>query len=170
MIRFIFFMFLITAITVTAQIVKPVNPNIIMEVLSESKNIDDEDQYIQVQISCQTFDVVNTIFLSFENTPARWTVVSAQLNDELLWLLKAGTKTTHDKVLAWDFDESMRELKLFPSNWQVPYVLDLQLQMNMNDRGKIQTQYQDKIIVEADLITGDFSASPTGRGDIITLR
>jgi len=170
MIRYIFLTFFIAPIILSAQAVYPVNANIQVEVLTENKSVDDENQYIQVQLICQTSDEVNALNLRFEDRSARWTVVSAQLNGELLWLLKSSVRAPHENVLAWDFDENADQLNLFPANWQIPYVLDLQLQINMNSTEKPDNPLQEKVIVETSLPTGIYTASPTGRGDIITLR
>jgi biopolymer transport protein ExbD len=170
MIRFMFLILLVFTSTLIAQTVKTVTNNIKVEMLSESKNLEDGDQYIRVRLTCETPVTVNFYSLSFENTEARWTIVTAQKNSEELWLLKSSIKSNYDNVLAWTFDEETHQLQFYPPGWQIPYVLDIQLQMNLMNSEKTEKQFSDKLVVEADMETGVFSTSPTGRGNEITLR
>jgi hypothetical protein len=170
MIRFIFFTLIISVSMLSAQAIKPNNSNIKLEVLNEDINPDEKNQIIRLQLTCETPEEVKSYFIRFEKTPARWAVVSAELNGESLWLLKTNARVTNGKALAWDFENNTDQLRLFPFNWQTPYVLDLQLQSDIHNHSKENDYSEEKVVLEADLESDIYTASPTGRGNIITVR
>jgi hypothetical protein len=153
-----------------AQVIKPATTEIRHEVLDELIDVDQEDQTLNLQVTSLISAGVQYFNIGFEKIPARWSLISAQLNGETLWLVKANIHPGNEKVLAWDYNPDSKEIRLYPHGWPAPYVLDLQIQLNIE--GVVDTEQisDDNVLLEAELSAGAYLATPTGRGNKISLR
>jgi hypothetical protein len=170
MYRISVFLLMLLISSLCGQDIKPVTTEIRYEVLDELIDVDQEEQALNIQVTSLTLTGIKYLSIGFEKIPARWSLISAELNGEKLWLVKADIHPGNDKVLAWDYSPGSNQIRLFPHTWQAPYVLDLQMQLNFESRVDSQETSDERVLVEAELSGTAFLATPTGRGDKINFR
>jgi hypothetical protein len=150
-----------------SQQVKPVTADIALEVITQSLKLSQEPQRLVLKISCQSAQEIQCFDLKLTTVQAIWSVVSATLNDQSLWLIKSGMSVNQDKILAWDFSTEDSKLSLFTHPWQVPYVLQLELQVNLKNINELSEDYADNLILESIMSGESFQCSTIGRGNRI---
>ena len=165
----IFFLILLIG-SLPGQDIKPVTTDIRHEVLDELIDVDQEQQILNIQVTSLISSGVQYFAIGFKNFPARWSLISASLNGEILWLVKANVHPGNEKVLAWDYSPDSKQIRVYPHSWPAAYVLDLQMQLNFEDSFDTRENSDDIVLLEAELSGGAYLATPTGRGNKISLR
>ena len=137
----------------TESIEKTIQPQeLVMEI---NKNIQGQPGFMSV---------------GFENVESGLTLVSAKLNNDELWLINSAASSTNEKVIAWDFDEENSRLVLYPYNWNSPYVLELNIQVNLKNLSSIENSDNANVILTSKLSNEMVDALPTGNGNVIQIK
>jgi len=163
----VFFSFVLILGTSQSQQVKPITTDIALEVITESLKLSQEPQELILKISCQSAHEIQTLGLKFDSVQTKWSVVSATCNDQPLWLIKSGMRVNQDNILAWEFFAEDSKLSLFTPPWQVPYVIQLELQVNLKNVDENLKDYVDNLILEAIIAGESFQCGTIGRGNRI---
>ena len=99
-----------------------------------------------------------------------WTLVSARLNNESIWLVNADSKSERENVLAWNYDAEQSLLRLYPSDWQSGYDLELTVRVSILQPGLVKKSDTRSIALEADLGGTKYHCSPSGSGSDMTFK
>jgi hypothetical protein len=162
--------FLINLQFINAQSINQKTSEIQINVKTESIEKSIQPQELSLEISKNNQETPGFLSLGIENVESELTLVSAKLNGEELWLIKATTSSTNNKVVVWDFDKENSSLIIYPYNWNSPYVLDLNMQVNLKSISSIESNTSTSIVLTAEISSELFDALPTGRGNEIQIR
>jgi hypothetical protein len=162
--------FLLLSTVLFAQQENLITSEIKFEVDSESLQITEKPQTISVKIACESAEVVQFYNLRFAETDAVWSLISARLNGDSLWLIQSNSAPSQNKVLSWETEKSKSHLILFPASWQSGYVLELEIQINLEHTSNIVNDTDEKILLGANLPSGSYESSPFGRGNRISFK
>ena len=165
-----FLILMIYPFLLIAQDTKPTTSALTFEVLSTSLQMSKEPQNIRIIISCNGSQDIESLTLKMTQIKALWSVVSAKLNNQPLWLIKSENMSNKDDVLAWNLSAQDSELILFPNEWSTPYVMELEIQLNLNDPKISQKEASTNITMEASMAGESYHCSPTGRGNQLSVQ
>lgn len=165
-----FIAFLLFSTVLFAQEENLVTSEINFEVVSESLQITKKPQTVSVRITCGSGEFVQFFNLRFAETDAVWSLISARLNGDSLWLIQSNSAPSQNKVLSWETEKGKSQLILYPAAWQSDYVLDLEIQINLEKTSDIVKDTDDTILLGANLPSGSYECSPAGRGNIISVK
>jgi len=140
------------------------------EVLNDSLELTNKSQEISIQITNQMLRTPQSYSIAFENIECNWMLIDVKLNGEKLWLIKANTLATNEKVIAWNFDKRNSKLILYPYSWNSPYVLELIVQVNIKNSSSDKNKSSAEITLNAELGDVTIEAMPTGRGKNIEIK
>lgn len=129
-----------------------------------------QSQQLLVEINKNNNDTTGYFGIEIKNTESTLTLVSAKRNNEDLWLLNSKSSVANENVLAWNFDKNNSKLILYPYNWNSPYLLDLNIQVNLKNISTIESNSSPEIILTAEVEGKLFEANPTGQGNKIQIR
>lgn len=153
-----------------AQDTKPTTSSLTFEVLNTSLKMSKEPQNINILINCDGSQNIEAVTLKITQIKAVWSVVSAKLNDQSLWLIKSEDGGNKSNVLAWNLNTQDSELILFPNEWSTPYTMELEIQLNLDDIKNSQNEVPTTIIMEAIMAGISYQCSPTGRGNQLNMQ
>jgi hypothetical protein len=106
-------------------------------------------QNLNLSIACGSSEVIDVYRVTMSDTEVLWTVVSAELNGQPLWLIMNNGQSPRNNILAWDYDEEQKMLRFYPPPESNTYNLDLHLQINLLHSGSIQKKSTREVILEA---------------------
>ncbi len=161
--------FLLFSTVLFAQQENLVISEINFEVVSESLQITKKHQTVSLRITCGSGEFVQFFNLRFAGTDPVLSLISARLNGDSLWLIQSNSAPSQNEVLAWEFENSKCQLILYPAAWQSTYVLDLEIQINLEHSSNIVKDTDETILLGANLPSGSYECSPAGRGNRISL-
>lgn len=141
-----------------------------INVLTESLEKTKQPQELSIEVNKNNLESPKNISISIEDVQSNLTLVSAKLNNQDLWLINSTTAANNEKVVAWNFDEETDQIQLFPFNWNSPYILELNIQVNLKNLSALENQQSTNIILTSELSSGIYEALPTGNGSEIQLR
>ena len=168
--RIIFLVIMIIPFVLLAQDTKPNTSALSFEVLNEALKMSKEPQSIKILLNCDGSQDLELVIIKMPQMQAIWSVVSAKFNDQLLWLIKSQSSSNNSNVLAWDLDKQNSELILYPNEWSTPYVLELDIQLNMKDIQDSQKDTDETINMEAVIAGVSYHCSPSGRGNQLRMQ
>ncbi len=146
----------------------PVTQSVQVEVLTSELQKNSRAQNLHIKISCTTAQPGQKFLLDLNEINAVLVPIKASRDEDALWLVKANEANDNDIVLAWNANAE-DQLQLAPGAWTTPYEIDLQIQIsfsNLIDVPNITETQLDVIVVDGSL---ESLASPTGRGNQISL-
>ncbi len=167
---FKFIAFLLLSTVLFAQQENLVTSAIKFEVVSESLQITEKPQTVSVKITCGSGDFGKFFNLRIAKTDAVWSLISARLNGDSLWLIQSNSAPSQNEVLSWETEKSKSQLILYPAAWQSAYVLDLEIQINLEQSSNIVKDTDEMILLGANLPSGSYECSPAGRGNRISFK
>ena len=97
-------------------------------------------------------------------------IVSAKLDNEDIWLVNADSKSDRENVLAWEYDSDQNLLRIFPSDWQSGYDLELMVRLNILQPGLVKKNDTKSIALEADIGGTKYKCSSRGTGNDMTFK
>jgi hypothetical protein len=122
-----------------------------------------------LRINTTGVTTVENIDIRLAGIPGKLTLLYAEKSGEALWLIQSLGNAARDNVLAWNYTDSTGTLRIYPFSYTDPYVLTLEIQLNLNEKNISEANQQNSVMVETLLPNGVFAATVTGRGNIITL-
>ena len=108
--------------------------------------------------------------MKYANSSANWSLISALLNGESLWLLQSDSASDNDRVLAWNSNKNESNFLLYPSDWQTIFTLDLEIQINLMNISSLTIDSQDQIILDAIYNGITYECITSGRGNTIIFK
>jgi len=166
----VFLVFLINLQILTAQNNNRSTSEIQINVKTESLEKTIQPQELSVEINKNNQETPGFLSIGFDDIESSLTLVSAKLNNVDLWLINTTTSATNEKVVAWNFDKENSRLVIYPYSWNSPYILDLNIQVNLKNISSVKSNTSTAIILTTELRGSLFDALPTGRGNEIQIR
>ena len=103
-------------------------------------------------------------------TEVLWTVVSAEMNAQQLWLIMNEGKADRENILAWYYDREEGELRFFPPPGVTNFDLNMVLRVNLLRSHIIQKKSEKEVALLAQS-GGDLSRCATrGNGNIVSFK
>ena len=168
-VSFITMTFLLLYSGLPAQNTLPATALVEYEVLTTELQSNSQPQSIRLKINTTAAVTVNNIDINLTGNKGKLTLLYAERSETALWLLQSQENAARDNVLAWNYSDSTGILRLYPAPNSEPFVLTLEIQVNLNNKTSSEGNQQNSVMVEANLPNGMFAATATGRGNIITL-
>lgn len=141
-----------------------------INVKTESIEKSIQPQELSLEINKNNQETPGFLSIEIENIESVLTLVSVKRNNEDLWLLNSSTASSNEKVIAWEFDKENSRIIVYPYNWNSPYTLDLNIQVNLKNISSIENNISTSIVLTTEMSGGLFDALPTGRGNEIQIR
>jgi hypothetical protein len=164
------FIFIVTfPFFLLAQTERPTTYDLTIEVLNEALKSNKDPQIISAIIQCGSAQDLQVLTLKMNNLKSVWSVISAKLNEQALWLIKSDVSANNEKVLAWNHETGSSELKLYPSVWQVPYVLELEIQINVTNTNRSLKEQSETLNMEATISGVSYRCAADGRGNQLNI-
>ena len=160
----------IPLISLYAQDNLPTYPAVQYEVQADSLLKTNEPQDLLISITCNASGGVDTYQIKIYDLKVLWTIVSATLNDEPIWLVNTDSKSDKENVLAWKYDSQQSVLRLFPFEWQSGYELELMIRLSILQPGLVTKSDSKSIVLEAELGGRKYQCSPRGSGSEMTFK
>ena len=146
------FILLIVAVMIFqagAQNSAPIRSDISYEVSADSLLRNNSPQDLNLSITCGSSEDIETYLLSLSETEALWTVVSAELNGQPLWLIMNEGKAERNDILAWQYDQVENLLRLYPPPGINNYELNMVLRINLLRSNTIKKTSEKEVALEA---------------------
>jgi len=129
-----------------------------------------QPQELSCEINKNNQETPGYLSIGIENIDSDLTLVSAKLRDEDLWLINSTVSSTNENVVAWNFDKENSRLVIYPYRWNSPYVLDLNIQVNVKNIPLIENISIATVSLIIELSGGLFEALPSGQGNEIQIK
>ena len=170
--KFAFVLLLVTTLTMItrAQEILPSLSDIQYEIQADSLSRANKSQDLSLSITCGSASEVNTYALKIEEAAAQLTVVSAEFNNETIWLINAKSKSNRENVLAWYYYHEDNVLRLYPSDWQPSYTLNLVVRINLLRPFAITKNAQTSVSLQIESDMGKFQCATTGKGNRVAFK
>jgi hypothetical protein len=126
-----------------------------------------QDMLISISSSSGGLDAYE---LKIYDLKVLWTLVSAKLNDEPIWLVNDDLKSDRENVLAWEYDSEQNLLRLYPADWQSGYELELMVRLSILQPGLVKKNDAKSIALEADIGGTKYKCSSRGTGSDMTFK
>jgi hypothetical protein len=162
-------LFLFFANILLGQNTRPQTGMVTYEVLTASVQANSAPQPVQIKINANGSAAVEKVSIHLASRRGKLTLLAADKSGTALWLIKSAVGVPREDVLAWNFEDSIQVLNIYPYAYPESYDLQLELQLNYDEKIGLTTNRQDSLIVETRLPSGLFSAAVSGRGNAIVL-
>jgi hypothetical protein len=160
----------ISLISLNAQDNLPVYSVVQYEVQADSLLKTNQPQDVTISISCNSPGGLDAYEIKIYDLKVLWTIVSANLDDQALWLVNADSKSEKENVLAWYYDLEQNLLRLHPSDWPSDYTLELTVRVSILQPALLIKNDSRIVTVEADVSGQQFMCSPSGSGSEMTFK
>ncbi len=168
-VSFIVIIFLFLYSGVPAQNTVPSTGLVEYEVLTTDLQSNPDPQSLNLRINTTSVITVENIDIRLASNQGKLTLLYAEKSRTALWLIQSRENAARDNVLAWNYTDSTGTLRIYPFSYTEPYVLTLEIQVNLNQKTIPAENQQNSVMVETSLPNGVFAATVTGRGNTITL-
>jgi hypothetical protein len=139
------------------------------EVLTAELKSNTAPQSLRLRINTTGVITPENIDIRLTGIPGKLTLLDAEKSGAALWLIQSSENAARENVLAWNYIDSTGTLRVYPFSYTAPYVLTLEIQLNLYEKTISAENQQNSVMVETLLPNGVFAATVTGRGNIITL-
>jgi len=143
-----------------AQNSVPQRSDISYNVLADSLLRNNGPQDLKISITCGASEDIATYILRLNDTQVLWTVVSAEMNEQPLWLIMDENRADRDNILAWQYDREEGVLRVSPPPGMVNYNLNMTLRINLLRSNIIQKKSEKEVVLLAQS-TGGLSRCAT---------
>ena len=167
---FIILSIFLMLISLNAQENLPTYSAVEYEIQPDSLFKSNEPQDILISIFSSSSGGLDAYELKIYDLKVMWTIVSAKLNDESIWLVNDDSKSDRDNVLAWKYDSEQNLLRLYPSEWQSGYDLELMVRLNILQPGLVKKNDTKSIALEVNIGDAKYQCSPRGTGSDMTFK
>ena len=140
------------------------------EVQADSLLRTNQPQDVTLLISCNSPGGLDAYEIKIKDLKVLWTLVSASLNGESLWLVNAGARSEKENVLAWQYDTERNFLRLYPNEWASGYQLEVTVRASILQPALLEKTDSKIISVEVDLGGQYFQCATTGSGGDMTFK
>jgi len=161
---------LLSLVSLYAQDNLPVYSAVQYEVQADSLLKTNQPQNVTISISSSSPGGLETYEIKIYNLKVLWILVSANLNDESIWLVNAESRSENEKVLAWEYDAEQNLLRLFPAEWPSGYRLEVTVRASILQPVLLEKNDSQIVTLEADVGGQKYQCATTGSGDDITFK
>ena len=154
----------LSLISLYAQDNLPTYSAVQYEVQADSLFRSNEPQEVIISISSSSSPGPEAYELKIYDLKTLWTLVSAKLNNEAIWLVNADSKSDNQNVLSWNYDQELSLLRLYPPDWPSEYELEVTVRLSILEPGLVKKSNAKSLALEADLGGARFQCSPRGSG------
>ena len=127
-------------------------------------------QDLNLSITCSSVEQIEAYILKLDEVDVLWTIVSAELNDQPLWLIMSESKSERSDILAWYYNQEEKSLRFFPPEIGTNYNLNIMLRINLLKANRIQKRMSKQISLETQTARGLERCSTSSTGNMITFR
>jgi hypothetical protein len=160
----------LSLISLHAQDSLPTYSAVQYEVQADSLFRSNEPQELIISISSRSSQGLEAYELKINDLKVLWTLVSATLNNEAIWLVNADSKSDNQNVLSWNYDPEQSLLRLYPQDWQSEYELEVTVRLSILEPGLVKKSDAKSVALEADFGGTKFQCSPRGSGGDMTFK
>ena len=167
----LFCLVLISAVTADAQNSSAGRADIFYEIKADSLSLKNIPQDLNLSVSSAANEKIEVYQLTLEGKKdVLWTVVSAEMNKQPVWLINSDAKSERDDILAWTYDQKTNSLRFYPPGNAQTYELDIMLRMNLLRPQSIAKKSSKELILAARTGGQLLPCSTKGRGNTIAFR
>jgi len=148
----------------------PIYSAVQYEVQADSLLKTNQPQKVTISISCSSPGGLDAYEIKIYDLKVMWTIVSANFDDQALWLVNADSKSDKENVLAWYYDSEQNLLRLHPSDWQSGYTLEVTVRASILQPALLTNTDSRIVTVEADVSGQKYQCSPSGSGGDMTFK
>ena len=161
---------LLLLVSLNAQDNLPVYSAVQYRILTDSLSKSNEPQDMLISITNSSPGTVVAYELKIYDLKVLWTIVSAKLNDEDLWLVNRDSNPENENVLSWNYDSGKNLLRIYPPERQAGYDLEIMLRLSILQPGLITKSDSKNVSLEADLSGVTYTCLPRESGDLIKFK
>ena len=161
---------LLLLVSLNAQDNLPVYSAVQYRILTDSLYKSNEPQDMLIAVTNSSPGSVEAYELRIYDLKVFWTIVSARLNGEDLWLVNRDLNSEDVNVVSWNYDSDKNLLRIYPPARQAGYELELMIRMSILQPGLITKSDSKNISLEADLGGVTYSCLPGDSGDHINFK
>ena len=147
----------------------PVTSEVTIEVLSPSLTISKQPQNMTIRIGANSIGSLEFIAIQLDSTQAVWTVLSARVDGQELWLVQSDARPDKDNLMGWQYNSEMQMLQIYPGQWPAGFQLELEVQLNLINTRAAGERTSDRVIAMASTGTILSRCSESGQGGLISL-
>lgn len=163
-----FILYLCLATTILAQDNLPSRSDIQIEIQSDSLIRDNSPQEITLLIDANNAANLDALLINIDQIESLWTVMSAEVEGESLWLKNSESNAGRDDVLAWKYNDN--SLHLAPFGSQLTSQLKVVVRLNLLKPGTIQAGSGKEITLLADINGERYRCLPVGNRPVVSFR
>jgi hypothetical protein len=160
----------LSLVSLFAQDNLPVTSTVEYEVRADSLLKTNQPQELKILISCNSPGGQEAYEIKIYDLKVLWTLVSAKLNDEQIWLVNGDSKSENEQVLTWQNDSAQNLLRLYPADWQSGYRLEVTVRASILEPALLKRTGSRIVALETDSGGQKFQCSTTGSGRDMTFK
>ena len=161
---FIILVIVLSLISLNAQDNLPVFSDVQYELQADSLLKTNQPQEITISISCNSPGELDAYEIKIYDLRVLWTIVSARIDGEPLWLVNMNSRSEKENVLAWYYDREENLVRLHPSNLSSAYTLEVTIQASILQPALLTDSESRLVRVEANLDGQKYRCTPAGSG------
>jgi len=148
----------------------PARTDIVYEISADSLSLNNVPQDLNLSITCGSSDVINAYILRLDETAVLWTIVSAELNNQPLWLIMNENNSERSDILAWQYDPLEKVLRFYPPKISTNYDIKIALRICLLQAGHIQKKSSKEVALEALTTNGIARCTTKGPGNRVVFK
>lgn len=160
----------LSLVSLFAQDNLPVYSAVQYEVRADSLLKTNQPQDVTISISCNSSGGLDAYEIKIYDLKVLWTLVSAKLNDEAIWLVNAKSKSENEKVVAWHYDKDQNLLRFYPVDWQSGYSLELTVRASILQPALLENNDSKIVSLETDVGGQKYQCSTIRSGGDMTFK
>jgi hypothetical protein len=160
----------LSMVSLFAQDNLPLTSAVQYEVRADSLLRSNQPQDVTLLLTCNSTAGLDAYEIKIYDLKVMWTLVSANLNGEPLWLVSADTRTGKENVLAWEYDAEQALLRLYPNEWAGRNQLEVTVRASILQPALLKKTDSKVIALEADMGGQKFQCETTGSGGDMTFK
>ena len=160
----------LSLVSLFAQDNLPVYSAVQYEVRADSLLKTNQPQEVTILISCNSSGGLDAYEIKIDDLKVLWTLVSANLNDQSVWLVNAESKSDNEKVLAWQYDSEQDLLRLFPADWSSGYQLEVTVRASILQPALLEKNDSRIVLLEVDVGGQKYQCATSGSGGDMTFK
>jgi len=167
--RVCFIISLILPVVIMAQENLPLLPDVKYEILTDSLEKNSKAQTLRLQINCTSSQAGQKYSLELGVLAGLPVLVDANRDGTALWLIQSPDANSNNSVLSWQMLDG-GVIQLSPGNWNIPFRLDLTLQISPENIKDLQNLTDTRVDLKILRNNAVYFGTPSGRGNKIFLK
>jgi hypothetical protein len=160
----------LSLVSLFAQDNLPLTSAVQYEVQADSLLRSNQPQDLTLIITCNSAAGLDAYEIKIHGLNVMWTLVSANLNNEQLWLVNADERSGRANVLAWEYDSEQALLRLFPNAWAAGHQLEVTVRASILQPALLKKTSSKLIALEVDMGGQKYRCETSGTGGDMTFK